>query len=67
MLTQHLLDTRHCPRHWNIAVKQTKFYNFVLVIKLLSHVATLCDLMDCSTPGFPVIHHLQEFVQVHIH
>ena len=23
---------------------------------------TLCNLMDCSTPGFPVPHHLQEFV-----
>lgn len=26
MLTQHLLCTRHYSRHWNIAVKQTKFY-----------------------------------------
>ena len=24
---------------------------------------TLCDLMDCSTPGFPVFHCLLEFVQ----
>ena len=23
--------------------------------------------MDCSTPGFPVIHYLLEFVQTHIH
>ena len=23
--------------------------------------------MDCSTPGFPVLHHLLEFVQVHVH
>ena len=28
---------------------------------------TLCDPMDCSTPGFPVPHHLLEFAQVHIH
>ena len=28
---------------------------------------TLCDLMDCSTPGFPVLHHLLEFVQTHVH
>ena len=28
---------------------------------------TLCDPMDCSTPGFPVFHHLLEFVQTHIH
>ena len=23
--------------------------------------------MDCSTPGFPVLHHLPEFVQIHVH
>ena len=28
---------------------------------------TLCDSMDCSTPGFPVFHHLLEFAQTHIH
>jgi len=24
---------------------------------------TLCDLMDCSTPGFPVLYHLPELAQ----
>ena len=28
---------------------------------------TLCDPMDCSTPGFPVPHHLLEFAQVRAH
>ena len=28
---------------------------------------TLCDPMDCSMPGFPVLHHLPEFAQTHIH
>ena len=27
---------------------------------------TLCDPMDCSTPGFPVFHHLQELVHTHV-
>ena len=27
----------------------------------------LCDPMDCSTPGFPALHHLLEFVQTHAH
>ena len=27
----------------------------------------LCDPMDCSTPGFPVLHYLPEFVQTHVH
>ena len=25
---------------------------------------TLCDLMDCSTPGFPVLHHLPELLKL---
>ena len=28
---------------------------------------TLCDPMDCSTPGLPVPHYIPEFVQVHVH
>ena len=28
-------------------------------------VPTLGDPIDCSTPGFPVLHHLLEFVQTH--
>ena len=27
----------------------------------------LCDPVDCSTPGFPVLHHLPEFAQTHVH
>ena len=28
---------------------------------------TLCDPMDCSTPGFPVHHQLPELTQTHVH
>ena len=28
---------------------------------------TLCDPMDCSTPGLPVNHQLPEFTQTHVH
>ena len=28
---------------------------------------TLCDPMDCSMPGFPVLHYLPEFAQIHVH
>ena len=28
---------------------------------------TLCDPMDCSTPGFPVRHQLLELAQTHVH
>ena len=28
---------------------------------------TVCDLMDCSTPGFHVHHQLLELAQTHVH
>ena len=28
---------------------------------------TICDPMDCSTPGFPVLHHLLKLAQTHVH
>ena len=28
---------------------------------------TLCDPMDCSTPGFPIHHQLPELAQTHVH
>ena len=28
---------------------------------------TLCDPMDCSTLGFPVLHYLLEFAQIHVY
>ena len=35
---------------------------------LVAHsCSTLCDLMDCSTPGFPVFHHLLELAQTQVH
>ena len=38
---------------------------FVVVVVVV-HVQ-LCDPMDCSMPGFPVFHSLQEFIQTHVH
>ena len=28
---------------------------------------TLCNPMDCSTPGFPVLYHLPELAKTHVH
>ena len=39
---------------------------FVIVAQLLSHV-WLCNPEDCSTPGFPVLHSLPDFAQIHLH
>ena len=57
-----------CPenyRNWSL------YYKFVTVSHQLSSVAlscpTLCNPMDCSTPGLPVYHQLPEFTQTHVH
>ena len=38
----------------------------VFIVWSLSHVQ-LCDYMNCRTPGFPVLHCLLEFGQLHVH
>ena len=41
-----------------------KFSRFGSVAQLCP---TLCSLMDCSAPNFPVHHQLPEFAQIHVH
>ena len=43
-----------------------KFDIKYVVIQLLSRVR-LCNPMDCSMPGSPVLHCLPEFAQIHVH
>ena len=38
-----------------------------IVVQLVRQVRLFCDPMDCSTPGFPVLHHLLELAQTHVH
>ena len=38
----------------------------VWIVQSLNRVQ-LCDPMDCSMPGFPVLHHLPELAQIHVH
>ena len=43
-------------------------YIMVVVCCSVTHLCpTLCDLMDCSTPHFPVLHYLPEFAQTRVH
>ena len=45
------------------------FWQFVSVqfSSVSQSCLTLCDPMNCSTPGLPVYHHLLEFTQTHVH
>ena len=45
----------------NIGYYSSKFMYFNL------SVMSLCDPMDCSTPGFPVHHQLRELAPTHVH
>ena len=43
-----------------------KFYR-VLILVVVQSCPTLCNPMDCSMPGFPVLHQLPELTQTHAH
>ena len=37
------------------------------IVIVVQSCPALCDPMNCSTPGFPVLHYLPEFAQIHAH
>ena len=40
---------------------------FVVVVLVLSCVHLIVTPMDCSMPGFSVLHYLEKFAQTHVH
>ena len=54
---------RHSPSSVLLHVALFR-YQFSSVAQLCP---TLCDPMDCSTPGLPVHHQLPDFAQTHVH
>ena len=42
-------------------------YFFICCCSVTKSCPTLCDPMDSSMPGFPVLHYLLEFIQTHVH
>ena len=42
-------------------------FPFLCCCSVAKSRATLCDPMDCSTPGFPVLHHLPDFSQTYFY
>ena len=65
--------TSHKPQRWKLIL--TCICDLALSLPhpsvQFSSVAqscpTLCSPMDCSMPGFPVLHYLLEFAQTHVH
>ena len=43
------------------------FWEAACCYSLVKSRLTLCDPMNCSTPGFPMFHYLPEFARTHVH
>ena len=41
--------------------------NWIVAVQSFSCVWLFCGIVDCSSPDFPVHHHLLEFAQTHVH
>ena len=74
-LSELLWKPANCRLHYPPSAKVKLKSNYtlktyiqfvIIVVHSLSHV-WLCDPIDCSKPGFPVLHHLLEFAQTHVH
>ena len=55
-------------RKWRQTTKWVKIFTIhCCCCSVAQSCPTLCDPMDCSMPGFPVLHYLLEFAQTHVH
>ena len=61
---------------FQLSLKKKKKLPYILLLPYLFRTTlegsvqwclTLHNLIDCSTPGFPVLHHLPEPAQTHVH
>ena len=64
----------NCVRKWMSNKEPFSLNLFFLVSDFfyscccsVTQCLTLCNPMDCSTPGFPVLHYLPELAQTHVH
>ena len=63
-LAPHLVG---CSLRIEILSDSFSIFHCLLLLFIAQSCPVLCDPMDCSTPGFPVLHHLLEFAQIHVH
>ena len=63
-----------CPNFYNFLLLTLRFfissfsgYFRCQFSSVAQYCPTLCNPMNCSTPGLPVYHQLPEFTQTHIH
>ena len=63
IISKYIQILNYCVVHLNL----TLYANSVQFSSVDESCPTLCDPMDCSTPGFPVHHQLPEPTQTHVH
>ena len=70
-ILDHLRICSHFPMSYSLPHRalQKVLFNFphILFSSVAQPCLTFCNPMDCSTPGFPVLHNLPEFAQTHVH
>ena len=48
-------------------INPSYFTGFCCCCSVTQLCPSLCDSMECSTPGFPVLHYFLELAQTHVH
>ena len=51
---------------WDLS-QEVLFYQLFFPFNSAQSCPTLCNPMDCSMPGFPILHYLPKFAQTHVH
>ena len=55
------------PRASSTLLQMAGFHSSLRLSSVSQLCPTLCNPMDCSTPGFPIHHQLPELAQTHVH
>ena len=66
-MTQQFHSLVFAQRSWKLMSTQKFAHRCLWFIVQSLNCVQLCDPMNCSTSGFPVLHHLLEFSQTHVH
>ena len=53
--------------HWTTGLCAWSLLGQLTCCSVAQLYVTLCDPMNCSMPGFPVLHHLPELAQTYVH
>ena len=61
------MGSQRVEQDWVTEQQQQQFWFYIQFSSVAQSCGTLCDPMNCSTPGLPVHYKLPEFTQTHVH